>query len=56
MIGTPAQVARKLEQFRKDFRCTHFIMATQLPGLDPKKATTSLELFAREIMPAFHSQ
>ncbi len=55
MIGTPAQVARKLEQFRKDFRCTHFIMATQLPGLDPNKATRSLELFAREVMPALRN-
>ena len=53
MIGTPDQVGRKLEQFSKDFRCTHFIMATQLPGLDPKKATRSLELFARELMPSF---
>jgi alkanesulfonate monooxygenase SsuD/methylene tetrahydromethanopterin reductase-like flavin-dependent oxidoreductase (luciferase family) len=53
MIGTPNQVARKLEQFRKDFVCTHFIMATQLPGLDPDKATRSMELFANEVMPAF---
>jgi alkanesulfonate monooxygenase SsuD/methylene tetrahydromethanopterin reductase-like flavin-dependent oxidoreductase (luciferase family) len=53
MIGTPDQVARKLERFCREHMCTHFIMATQLPGLDPKKATRSLELFAREIMPAF---
>ncbi|MGD0291719.1 MAG: LLM class flavin-dependent oxidoreductase [Candidatus Binataceae bacterium] len=52
MIGTPDQVARKLEQFRKDFVCTHLIMSTQLPGLDPKKGTASLELFAKELMPA----
>lgn len=55
MIGTPVQVSRKLEQFRQDFRCTHFIMATQLPGLDPKKATRSLELFAQEVMPTFRN-
>jgi alkanesulfonate monooxygenase SsuD/methylene tetrahydromethanopterin reductase-like flavin-dependent oxidoreductase (luciferase family) len=53
MIGTADQVARKMEQFRNSFLCTHLIMSTQLPGLDPKKATTSLELFAKEIMPAF---
>jgi alkanesulfonate monooxygenase SsuD/methylene tetrahydromethanopterin reductase-like flavin-dependent oxidoreductase (luciferase family) len=53
MIGTPDQVARKLEQFHKSFRCTHFIMSTQLPGLDPRKGTRSLELFAREVMPGF---
>ena len=51
MIGTPDQVARKLERFRQERHCTHFIMATQLPGLDPRKGTRSLELFAREIMP-----
>jgi alkanesulfonate monooxygenase SsuD/methylene tetrahydromethanopterin reductase-like flavin-dependent oxidoreductase (luciferase family) len=53
MIGTPDQVAQKLEQFQKSFRCTHFIMSTQLPGLDPRKATRSLELFAQQVMPAF---
>jgi alkanesulfonate monooxygenase SsuD/methylene tetrahydromethanopterin reductase-like flavin-dependent oxidoreductase (luciferase family) len=40
-IGTPEQVARKLNRFRNEFRCTHFIMATQLPGLEPAKATKS---------------
>jgi alkanesulfonate monooxygenase SsuD/methylene tetrahydromethanopterin reductase-like flavin-dependent oxidoreductase (luciferase family) len=53
MIGTPDQVARKLERFGNEFRCTHFIMATQLPGLDPAKGARSLELFAKEVMPAF---
>ena len=47
------QVARKLEQFQKEFQCTHFIMLTQLPGLDPKKATGAFELFAKEVMPNF---
>jgi hypothetical protein len=46
-------VARKLERFCQERYCTHFIMATQLPGLDPRKGTRSLELFAREIMPQF---
>jgi alkanesulfonate monooxygenase SsuD/methylene tetrahydromethanopterin reductase-like flavin-dependent oxidoreductase (luciferase family) len=53
MIGTPDQVARKLERFQREFRCTHFIMSTQLPGMDPRKGTHSLELFAKEVMPAF---
>jgi alkanesulfonate monooxygenase SsuD/methylene tetrahydromethanopterin reductase-like flavin-dependent oxidoreductase (luciferase family) len=55
MIGTPDKVARQLEQFRKEFVCTHLIMSTQLPGLDPKKGTASLELFAKEIMPALRN-
>jgi len=55
MIGTPDQVARKIEQFSKDFRCTHFIMSTQLPGMDPRKGTRALELFAKEVMPSFRN-
>ncbi len=54
MIGTPDQVAEKLERFRREYRsCTHFIMSTQLPGMDPAKGTRALELFAREVLPAF---
>jgi alkanesulfonate monooxygenase SsuD/methylene tetrahydromethanopterin reductase-like flavin-dependent oxidoreductase (luciferase family) len=53
MVGTPDQVARKLEQFHKEFQCTHLIMLTQLPGLEPKRATQSFELFAKEVMPQF---
>lgn len=53
MIGTPEQVARKLEKFRRDYLCTDFIMDCQFPGLDPRLGTRSLELFAKEVMPAF---
>jgi hypothetical protein len=28
-------------------------MASQLPGMDPRIVTRSLELFAREVMPNF---
>jgi alkanesulfonate monooxygenase SsuD/methylene tetrahydromethanopterin reductase-like flavin-dependent oxidoreductase (luciferase family) len=52
MIGTPDQVARKLERFRKEFLCTHLVLSTQLPGMDPRKGTAALELFAKELMPA----
>jgi hypothetical protein len=30
----------------------HFVIGAQLPGLDPKKGTRSLELFAKEVMPS----
>ena len=53
MIGTVDQVARKLEQFTQEFQCTHFVMSTQLPGLDTQKANRSLEIFAKEVMPHF---
>lgn len=53
MIGTPDEVARKIDRFRTEYACTDFIMATQFPGLDPLKATRSFELFAREVKPRF---
>jgi alkanesulfonate monooxygenase SsuD/methylene tetrahydromethanopterin reductase-like flavin-dependent oxidoreductase (luciferase family) len=52
-IGTPDQVARRIEEFRKSYHCTHFVMLTQLAGMDPKKGTRALELFAREVMSSF---
>ncbi|MGR8921363.1 MAG: LLM class flavin-dependent oxidoreductase [Gammaproteobacteria bacterium] len=53
MIGTPDQVAAKLERFQQEFTCTDFIMNSQFPGLDPAKGTRALEMFAREVMPRF---
>ena len=53
MIGTPKECARKLEKFCKEYACTHFVITSHFPGMDPKKSTRSLELFAREIMPHF---
>jgi alkanesulfonate monooxygenase SsuD/methylene tetrahydromethanopterin reductase-like flavin-dependent oxidoreductase (luciferase family) len=52
MIGTPDQIARKMENFSQRHRFTHFVIGAQLPGLDPKKVTRSLELFATEVMPS----
>ncbi len=56
MVGTPEQVARKVEAFFKTSSCTHFVMGMQIPGVDPAKGTRSMELFAKEIMPAFRSE
>lgn len=53
MIGTPEECVRKLETFRDNFACTHFVMTSHFPGMDPKKSTQSLELFAKEILPQF---
>jgi len=53
LIGTPDEVREKLDRFCKEFQCTDFIMDMQFPGLDPAKATRSMELFATEIMPDF---
>jgi alkanesulfonate monooxygenase SsuD/methylene tetrahydromethanopterin reductase-like flavin-dependent oxidoreductase (luciferase family) len=53
LIGTPEECARKLEKFGKEYACTHFVVASHFPGMDPRKSTQSLELFAKEIMPHF---
>jgi alkanesulfonate monooxygenase SsuD/methylene tetrahydromethanopterin reductase-like flavin-dependent oxidoreductase (luciferase family) len=56
MIGTPDEVARKMEAFRKSYDCSHFVMGTQLPGADPAKVRRALELFAKEVMPSFQTK
>jgi len=53
LVGSPDTVAAKLEEFEKNYACTDFIMATQLPGLDPALGSRALELFAKEVMPNF---
>jgi alkanesulfonate monooxygenase SsuD/methylene tetrahydromethanopterin reductase-like flavin-dependent oxidoreductase (luciferase family) len=53
MIGTPQEVTAKLTKFQKDYSCSHFIMASQLPGMDPALAIASAGLFAAEVMPEF---
>lgn len=53
LIGTPDQVAEKLQDFCDKYMCSDFIMDMQFPGLDPALATQSMELFAREVMPNF---
>jgi alkanesulfonate monooxygenase SsuD/methylene tetrahydromethanopterin reductase-like flavin-dependent oxidoreductase (luciferase family) len=53
--GTPDQVARHLERFQQEYACTDFILSSHFAGLDPAKSSRSNELFAREVMPAFHT-
>jgi alkanesulfonate monooxygenase SsuD/methylene tetrahydromethanopterin reductase-like flavin-dependent oxidoreductase (luciferase family) len=51
MVGTPEQVAPKVEALLKNSLNTHFVIGMQLPGVDPHKGTRSMELFAKEIIP-----
>jgi len=53
LIGTPDQVRTRLERLLERLQVTHLILAVQLPGLPVARANASLELFAREVMPAF---
>ncbi len=51
VLGTPAQVADRLKQIIGATPMTELILATQLPGLEPRKALRSLERFATEVLP-----
>ena len=53
MIGTPSQVADKLNAFREQFACTDFIMSTHFAGMPPALSSNSLRLFAEQVMPQF---
>lgn len=52
VIGTPAQVAEKVEQFR-DLGVDNFIFRTQFPGMSQEAALRSIQLFADEVVPQF---
>jgi probable F420-dependent oxidoreductase len=53
IVGTPEDAVRMIEDYRKRTRVTHLCMATALPGVEPEKIRTSLELFAKEVIPHF---
>jgi alkanesulfonate monooxygenase SsuD/methylene tetrahydromethanopterin reductase-like flavin-dependent oxidoreductase (luciferase family) len=55
-VGSPASVAEKLDRFAGGTLCTDFILSTHFAGIDVRKSTRSLELFAQEIMPAFRGR
>jgi alkanesulfonate monooxygenase SsuD/methylene tetrahydromethanopterin reductase-like flavin-dependent oxidoreductase (luciferase family) len=52
VLGAPAQVTERLKKIIEGTPMTELILATQLPGLEPKKALRSLERFATEVLPA----
>jgi alkanesulfonate monooxygenase SsuD/methylene tetrahydromethanopterin reductase-like flavin-dependent oxidoreductase (luciferase family) len=56
LVGSPASVANKLDRFAGGTLCTDFILSTHFAGIDVARSTRSLELFAREIMPAFRQR
>jgi alkanesulfonate monooxygenase SsuD/methylene tetrahydromethanopterin reductase-like flavin-dependent oxidoreductase (luciferase family) len=52
LIGTPDQVAEGISELTKSCRTTHLVLGMHLPGLEPAKVQRSMELFAKEVMPA----
>lgn len=55
-VGSAETVAAKLDRFVSGTVCTDFILSTHLAGIDVRLSTRSLELFAREVMPAFRAR
>jgi alkanesulfonate monooxygenase SsuD/methylene tetrahydromethanopterin reductase-like flavin-dependent oxidoreductase (luciferase family) len=53
LVGTPDTVAERLTRMLGRIHCTQIICNTQVAGLEPEKGTRSIELFARQVMPAF---
>jgi alkanesulfonate monooxygenase SsuD/methylene tetrahydromethanopterin reductase-like flavin-dependent oxidoreductase (luciferase family) len=53
IIGTPDEAITMIEDYQARSRVTHLVMATVLPKIDFKKASASLRLFAKEVMPHF---
>jgi probable F420-dependent oxidoreductase len=53
VIGDPEFAFRELERYEKELGATELISWMHLPGIARKDTQRSVELFAREVMPAF---
>jgi alkanesulfonate monooxygenase SsuD/methylene tetrahydromethanopterin reductase-like flavin-dependent oxidoreductase (luciferase family) len=53
IIGTPDDAIAMIEDYQRRTRFTHLVMATALPGVDPKLVRKSLRLFSQQVMPHF---
>ena len=51
MVGTPDEVAAKLNHSFGQVRTTHLVLGMNLPGIAPERSRRSMELFAREVAP-----
>ena len=53
IIGTPEFAISEIERYRDDLGATEIVCWMHLPGIPGDDVMTSVELFAREVMPAF---
>lgn len=54
VYGTPAQVYEKLERFQETTGANGFITVFSYGGMPEAEAHSSVELFAREVLPELH--
>jgi hypothetical protein len=55
-VGTPYEVIQMLEKELKTSPMTQMIFSMDSPGMDPRHMRSSLELFAKEVMPHFRKR
>lgn len=51
LVGSPDEVAAKLNRSFGEVRTTHLVLGMHLPGIAPERSRSSMELFAREVAP-----
>jgi alkanesulfonate monooxygenase SsuD/methylene tetrahydromethanopterin reductase-like flavin-dependent oxidoreductase (luciferase family) len=54
-VGTPDEVIEMLEQELKSNPMTQIVFSLDSPGMDPRHMRSSLELFAKEVIPHFRA-
>jgi alkanesulfonate monooxygenase SsuD/methylene tetrahydromethanopterin reductase-like flavin-dependent oxidoreductase (luciferase family) len=55
LVGAPDDILRRLEPQLKDSRVTHFGLLHRMAGMSTEVARSSLELYAKEVMPVLKS-
>ena len=53
LVGTPNDVKDMLAEYFKRGRVTHLVMGMALTGLAPHLIRSSMDMFAKDVMPAF---
>ena len=53
LVGTPADVRELIADYVKRGRVTHLVCGMAMSGLAPHLIRSSMEMFAKDVMPAF---
>ena len=55
MLGTPEECLRKIRAFRDEANVTTLLCQFDIGALETDKAMASMEMFAKEVMPALRA-
>ncbi len=53
LVGTPNDVREMIADYVKRGRVTHLVCGMAMSGLDPQHIRNSMEMFAKDVIPAF---